>query len=162
MITLVLTRKVHNEYGVFGELTFRKGQSLYQYVTVERVQCPENWLKLTATQRVQYCIPAGLYGVKYEYDENLNLRFNIKGMSSWRNMHFTGSNQKLANTIKIGTEATDDGYIRNGDEVLMEISEIIEEFVNSDMVPVMPAYGYFEIWIREASDYHEGAYEPSL
>lgn len=162
MITLVLTRKVHNDNGVFGELLFRKGQSLYQYVTVERLQCPERWQKLTATQRVKYCIPAGTYGVKYEWDENLNLRFVIKGVSSWRNMRFTGSNQQLANTIKIGSEATEDGYIRNGEEVLMELSDIIDELINEDVLPMMPAYGYIEIFIREASDYHEGDYVPSL
>lgn len=156
MITLILTRKVRNEHGVFGELLFKKGQGVYRYVTVERVQCPKNWEKLTATQRIKYCIPAGTYGVKYEWDENLNLRFNIKGVSSWRNMHFTGSNQQLANTIKIGMEATEDGYIRYGDEVLQEISDILDELLLSDVIPMQPAYGYFEIIIRESDDYHEG------
>lgn len=155
MITLILTRKVRNENGVFGELSFKYGHMLYRYITVERVQCPKNWEKLTATQRIKYCIPAGTYGVKYEWDENLNLRFNIRGVSSWRNMHFTGSNDKLSNTIKIGTEATEDGYIRNGDEVLQEISDVLDEMMFSDVIPQLPAYGFFEISIRESFDYHE-------
>lgn len=156
MNILILTRKVHNSKGVFGELEIRRGREMY--VTVERPQVPDKWEKMTATQRMRYCIPVGQYKVRYRYDANLNSAFEIRGISTWQFMQFSGSNQSQPNTIRVGVEATGDGNVKRGDEVMEALSGWIEELMNMGFIPTKPQYGFFQLVVKNAPDYHEGEY----
>lgn len=164
MKILTLTRNVHNSKGVFGALTIldtkQRIPCTERYVTIERPQVPEGWEKLTSTQRMRYCIPKGDYKVSYEYDSDLNLRFVIKGVSTWRTMHFTGDNMPMVNTIKIGTECTGDGYIKGGEAAMAEMSELIESMMEGGQIPTKPKFGFFYLVIQQSPDYHEGEFVP--
>lgn len=157
MYKLTITRKVYNGHGVFGELTVPSCEGLTQsYTTVEREQVPEDWRKLTPTQRLRYCMPCGAYSVKYMFDGDLKPYFYIQGQSSWKPMFFTGNNEKKANTIRVGTDASPDGSIIGGKEVMADLSDLLQEYMTYGFIPYTPRYGLFVLEIVEADDYHEG------
>lgn len=164
MKILSLTRNFYNNAGVFGTLkildTKQRIPCTDEFKTVERPQVPKGWEKMTSTQRMRFCIPVGDYQVSYEYDTDLNLQFVIRGVSTWRTMHFVGDNVPAVNTIKVGTEYNDDGYIKGGDVVMREMSELIEEMMENGQIPTKPKYGFFHLVILQAPDYHEGEYIP--
>ena len=92
MITIKLIRESYNQNGVFGTMRIKDTDLQNDMVirTVERIQVPEDWKKLSPTQRMKYCIPTGQYPMKWVFDVDLDLRFVIKGVSTWQTMHFTG------------------------------------------------------------------------
>ena len=163
MRRIQLTREVYNKYGVFGLLHIKDTDLERDLMlrTVERPQVPEDWKKLTPTQRMRYCIPEGEYPMKWSFDDDLNLRFVIRGISTWQTMHFSGSNLTEANVIKVGTEATSDGYVKEGDWVMAEFSEYIKELMACGLIPTSPKYGFFTLEIENSPTYREDDYDGS-
>ena len=157
MITIKLIRESYNQNGVFGTMRIKDTDLQKDMVirTVERIQVPEDWKKLSPTQRMKYCIPTGQYPMKWVFDVDLDLRFVIKGVSTWQTMHFTGSNLNVANVIKVGTEATTDGYVKEGTRVMEELSEYLQALMNFGFIPMTPKYGYFTLEIENSPTYHE-------
>jgi len=157
MITIKLIREVYNQNGVFGTMRIKDTDLQKDMVirTVERIQVPEDWKKLSPTQRMKYCIPTGQYPMKWVFDVDLDLRFVIKGVSTWQTMHFTGSNLNVANVIKVGTEATTDGYVKEGTRVMEELSEYLQALMNFGFIPMTPKYGFFTLEIENSPTYHE-------
>ena len=157
MITIKLIRDVYNQNGVFGTMRIKDTDLQKDMVirTVERIQVPEDWKKLSPTQRMKYCIPTGEYPMKWVFDMDLDLRFVIKGVSTWQTMHFTGSNLNVANVIKVGTEATTDGYVKEGTRVMEELSEYLQALMNFGFIPMTPKYGFFTLEIENSPTYHE-------
>ena len=157
MITIKLIRDVYNQNGVFGTMHIKDTDLQKDMVikTVERIQVPEYWKKLSPTQRMKYCIPTGEYPMKWVFDMDLDLRFVIKGVSTWQTMHFTGSNLNVANVIKVGTEATTDGYVKEGTRVMEELSEYLQALMNFGFIPMTPKYGFFTLEIENSPTYHE-------
>ena len=157
MITIKLIREVYNQNGVFGTMHIKDTDLQKDMVikTVERIQVPENWKKLSPTQRMKYCIPTGEYPMKWVFDMDLDLSFVIKGVSTWQTMHFTGSNSDLANYIKVGKEYAADGRISGGTDVMQELSEYIQALMNFGFIPMTPKYGFFTLAIENSPTYHE-------
>lgn len=157
MITIKLIRESYNQNGVFGSMRIKDTDLQKDMVirTVERIQVPEDWKKLSPTQRMKYCIPTGQYPMKWVFDVDLDLRFVIKGVSTWQTMHFTGSNLNVANVIKVGTEATTDGYVKEGTRVMEELSEYLQALMNFGFIPMTPKYGFFTLEIENSPTYHE-------
>lgn len=157
MITIKLIRESYNQNGVFGTMRIKDTDLQKDMVirTVERIQVPEDWKKLSPTQRMKYCIPTGQYPMKWVFDVDLDLRFVIKGVSTWQTMHFTGSNLNEANVIKVGTEATPDGRVKEGTRIIAELSEYIQALMNSGFIPMTPKYGFFTLEIENSPTYHE-------
>ena len=157
MITIKLIRESYNQNGVFGTMRIKDTDLQNDMVirTVERIQVPEDWKKLSPTQRMKYCIPTGQYPMKWVFDVDLDLRFVIKGVSTWQTMHFTGSNLNVANVIKVGTEATTDGYVKEGTRVMEELSEYLQALMNFGFIPMTPKYGFFTLEIENSPTYHE-------
>jgi len=157
MITIKLIRESYNQNGVFGTMRIKDTDLQKDMVirTVERIQVPEDWKKLSPTQRMKYCIPTGEYPMKWVFDMDLDLRFVIKGVSTWQTMHFTGSNLNVANVIKVGTEATTDGYVKEGTRVMEELSEYLQALMNFGFIPMTPKYGFFTLEIENSPTYHE-------
>ena len=157
MITIKLIRESYNLNGVFGTMRIKDTDLQKDMVirTVERIQVPEDWKKLSPTQRMKYCIPTGQYPMKWVFDVDLDLRFVIKGVSTWQTMHFTGSNLNVANVIKVGTEATTDGYVKEGTRVMEELSEYLQALMNFGFIPMTPKYGFFTLEIENSPTYHE-------
>lgn len=157
MITIKLIREVYNQNGVFGTMHIKDTDLQKDMVikTVERPQLPEEWKKLTPTQRMKYCVPTGQYPMKWKFDMDLDLRFVIRGISTWQTMYFSGSNLNEANVIKVGTEATPDGRVKEGTQVIEELGEYIEELMNLGFIPMMPKYGFFVLEIETSPTYHE-------
>lgn len=157
MITIKLIRESYNQNGVFGTMRIKDTDLQKDMVirTVERIQVPEDWKKLSPTQRMKYCIPTGQYPMKWVFDVDLDLRFVIKGVSTWQTMHFTGSNLNVANVIKVGTEATTDGYVKEGTRVMEELSEYLQALMNFGFIPMTPKYGFFTLEIENSPTYHE-------
>lgn len=157
MITIKLIRESYNQNGVFGTMRIKDTDLQKDMVirTVERIQVPEDWKKLSPTQRMKYCIPTGQYPMKWVFDVDLDLRFVIKGVSTWQTMHFTDSNLNVANVIKVGTEATTDGYVKEGTRVMEELSEYLQALMNFGFIPMTPKYGFFTLEIENSPTYHE-------
>mgnify|MGYP003483435600 CR=1 FL=1 len=157
MITIKLIREVYNQNGVFGTMHIQDTdlQKDMEIKTVERIQVPEYWKKLSPTQRMKYCIPKGEYPMKWVFDMDLDLRFVIKGVSTWQTMYFTGSNSDLANYIKVGKEYAADGRISGGTEVMEELSQYIQALMNFGFIPMTPKYGFFTLAIENSPTYHE-------
>lgn len=157
MITIKLIREVYNQNGVFGTMRIKDTDLQKDMViqTVERIQVPEEWKKLSPTQRMKYCIPTGQYPMKWAFDMDLDLRFVIKGVSTWQTMHFTGSNSDLANYIKVGKEYSTDGRVSDGTDVMQELSEYLQALMNFGFIPMMPKYGFFVLEIENSPTYHE-------
>ena len=157
MITIKLIRESYNQNGVFGTMRIKDTDLQKDMVirTVERIQVPEDWKKLSPTQRMKYCIPTGQYPMKWVFDVDLDLRFVIKGVSTWQTMHFTGSNLNVANVIKVGTEATTDGYVKEGTRVMEELSEYLQALMDFGFIPMTPKYGFFTLEIENSPTYHE-------
>ena len=86
---------------------------------------------------------------------DLELGFVIRGVSTWRTMYFSGSNANEANVIKVGTEATSDGIVRGGTQVIKELSEYIRGLMDFGFIPMMPKYGFFTLEIENSPTYHE-------
>lgn len=159
MFKLKITREVYNEKGVFGKLTIEKPDGFVEvFTTVERKQCPDNWIKLTPTQRIRYCIPSGIYSVKYMYDRSMEPYFYIQGVSTWKPVLFTESNENKANTIKVGYTATPDGDVRG--TAMRDLSKILKEYMMYGFIPYTPKYGLFSLNIMNSPDYHEGDFVP--
>lgn len=157
MITIKLIREVYNQNGVFGSMHIQDTDLQKDMVikTVERPQLPEEWKKLTPTQRMKYCVPTGQYPMKWKFDMDLDLRFVIRGISTWQTMYFSGSNLNEANVIKVGTEATPDGRVKEGTQVIEDLSEYIKARMNLGFIPMMPKYGFFVLEIENSPTYHE-------
>lgn len=157
MITIKLIREVYNQNGVFGTMHIKDNELQKDLVikTVERPQLPKGWEKLTPTQRMNYCIPTGQYPMKWKFDVDLDLRFIIRGISTWQTMHFTGSNLSTTNVIKVGTQATSDGNVKGGVQVLKELSEYIKELMKFGFIPITPQYKFFTLEIVNSPTYHE-------
>ena len=157
MITIKLIREVYNQNGVFGTIHIKDTELQKDLVikTVERPQLPKGWEKLTPTQRMMYCIPTGQYPMKWEFDVDLDVRFIIRGVSTWRTMHFTGSNLSKTNVIKVGTESTSDGIVKGGVQVLKELSDYIKALMHLGFIPVTPQYKFFTLEIINSPTYHE-------
>lgn len=157
MITIKLIREVYNQNGVFGTMRIKDTDLQKDMVikTVERIQVPEYWKKLSPTQRMKYCIPTGQYPMKWKFDMDLDLRFVIKGVLTWQTMHFTGSNLNEPNVIKVGTEATPDGRVKGGTQVIEDLSEYLKVRMNLGFIPMMPKYGFFTLEIENSPTYHE-------
>lgn len=157
MITIKLIREVYNQNGVFGTMHIQDTDLQKDMVikTVERPQLPEEWKKLTPTQRMKYCVPTGQYPMKWKFDMDLDLRFVIRGISTWQTMYFSGSNLNEANVIKVGTEATPDGRVKEGTQVIEDLSEYIKARMNLGFIPMMPKYGFFVLEIENSPTYHE-------
>ncbi len=157
MITIKLIREVYNQNGVFGSMHIKDTDLQKDMViqTVERIQVPEEWKKLSPTQRMKYCIPTGQYPMKWVFDVDLDLRFVIRGISTWQTMYFSGSNLNEANVIKVGTEVTTDGHVRGGTQVMGELSEYIQALMNFGFIPMTPKYGFFILEIENSPTYHE-------
>lgn len=157
MITIKLIREVYNQNGVFGTMHIKDNELQKDLViqTVERPQLPKGWEKLTPTQRMNYCIPTGQYPMKWKFDVDLDLRFIIRGISTWQTMHFTGSNLSKTNVIKVGTQATSDGNVKGGVQVLKELSEYIKELMKFGFIPITPQYKFFTLEIINSPTYHE-------
>lgn len=157
MITIKLIRESYNQNGVFGTMRINDND-LQKYMviqTVERIQVPEEWKKLSPTQRMKYCIPTGEYPMKWVFDMDLDLSFVIKGVSTWQTMHFTGSNSDLANYIKVGTESTNDGHVKGGAKVMEELSKYLGDLMKFGFIPMTPKYGFFTLEIENSPTYHE-------
>ena len=86
---------------------------------------------------------------------DLDLRFVIRGISTWQTMYFSSSNLKESNVIKVGTEATSDGIVRGGTQVIKELSEYIRGLMDFGFIPMMPKYGFFTLEIINSPTYHE-------
>lgn len=86
---------------------------------------------------------------------DLDLRFVIRGISTWQTMYFSSSNLKESNVIKVGTEATSDGIVRGGTQVIKELSEYIRGLMDFGFIPMMPKYGFFTLEITNSPTYHE-------
>ena len=157
MITIKLIREVYNQNGVFGTMRIQDTDLQKDMVikTVERPQLPEEWKKLTPTQRMKYCVPTGQYPMKWKFDMDLDLRFVIRGISTWQTMYLSGSNLNEANVIKVGTEATPDGRVKEGTKVIEDLSEYIKARMNLGFIPMMPKYGFFVLEIENSPTYHE-------
>lgn len=157
MITIKLIREVYNQNGVFGTMRIKDTDLQKDMVirTVERLQLPEEWKKLTPTQRMKYCVPTGRYPMKWKFDMDLDLRFVIRGISTWQTMYFSGSNLNEANVIKVGTEATEDGRVKEGTQVIEDLSEYLKARMNLGFMPMMPKYGFFILEIENSPTYHE-------
>lgn len=157
MITIKLIREVYNQNGVFGTIHIKDDEIQKDLViqTVERPQLPKGWEKLTPTQRMKYCIPTGQYPMKWKFDVDLEIRFIIRGVSTWKTMYFSGSNLSTTNVIKVGTEATSDGIIKGGLQVLNELSDYLKELMKFGFIPMMPKYGFFVLEIENSPTYHE-------
>lgn len=157
MITIKLIREVYNQNGVFGTMRIKDTdlQKDMAIKTVERPQLPEEWKKLTPTQRMKYCVPTGQYPMKWKFDMDLDLRFVIRGISTWQTMYFSGSNFNEPNVIKVGTEATPDGRVKEGTQVIEDLSEYLKARMNLGFMPMMPKYGFFVLEIENSPTYHE-------
>lgn len=157
MITIKLIREVYNQNGVFGKMYIKDTDLRMDMVipTVERPQLPKGWEKLTPTQRMTYCIPTGQYPMKWEFDVDLEVKFVIKGVSTWRIMYFTSSNTSKTNVIKVGTAATSDGIVRGGDFVIKEMSKYIKNLMYFGIIPTTPQYKFFTLEIVNSPTYHE-------
>lgn len=157
MITIKLIRESYNQNGVFGTMRIKDNDLQKDMVvqTVERIQVPEEWKKLSPTQRMKYCIPTGQYPMKWVFDMDLDLSFVIKGVSTWQTMHFTGSNSDLANFIKVGTESTNDGQVKGGAKVMEELSKYLGDLMKFGFIPMTPKYGFFTLEIGNSPTYHE-------
>ena len=70
-------------------------------------------------------------------------------------MHFTGTNLNVSNVIKVGTEATTDGYVKEGTRVMEELSEYLQALMNFGFIPMTPKYGFFTLEIENSPTYHE-------
>ena len=86
---------------------------------------------------------------------DLDLRFVIRGISTWQTMYFSSSNLKESNVIKVGTEATSDGIVRGGTQALNELSDYLKELMKFGFIPMMPKYGFFVLEIVNSPTYHE-------
>ena len=86
---------------------------------------------------------------------DLELGFVIRGISTWQTMYFSSSNLKESNVIKVGTEATSDGIVRGGTQVIKELSEYIRGLMDFGFIPMMPKYGFFTLEIENSPTYHE-------
>ena len=64
-------------------------------------------------------------------------------------MYFSSSNLKESNVIKVGTEATSDGIVRGGTQVIKELSEYIRGLMDFGFIPMMPKYGFFTLEIEK-------------
>ncbi len=157
MITIKLTREVYNQNGVFGTMHIKDNELKKDMViqTVERPQLPKGWEKLTPTQRMKYCIPTGQYPMKWKFDADLDLGFVIKGISSWRTMHFSSSNLNTSNVIKVGTQVTSDGIVKDGAQMMNELSKYISDLMKFGFIPTLPQYGFFTLEIENSPTYHE-------
>ena len=157
MITIKLIREVYNQNGVFGKMYIKDTTLQKDMVipTIERPQLPKGWEKLTPTQRMRYCIPTGQYPMKWEFDVDLEVRFVIKGVSTWRTMYFTSSNMSQTNVIRVGTEATPDGIVRGGNFVIEEMSKYIKDLMHFGIIPMTPQYKFFTLEIVNSPTYHE-------
>ena len=157
MITIKLIREVYNQNGVFGTMHIKDNELQKDLViqTVERPQLPKGWEKLTPTQRMKYCVPTGQYPMKWKFDVDLDLRFIIRGVSTWRTMYFSSSNANETNVIKIGNEVTTSGYVRGGNLMMKELSDYIKALMNIGSIPMMPKYGFFVLEIENSPSYHE-------
>ena len=157
MITIKLIREVYNQNGVFGTIHIKDDEIQKDIVikTVERPQLPKGWEKLTPTQRMKYCIPTGQYPMKWKFDVDLDIRFVIRGVSTWKTMYFSDSNLSTTNVIKVGTEATSDGIIKGGLQALNELSDYLKELMKFGFIPMMPKYGFFVLEIENSPTYHE-------
>lgn len=157
MITIKLIREVYNQNGVFGTMHIKDTDLKKDMViqTVERLQLPKGWEKLTPTQRMKYCVPTGQYPMKWKFDMDLDLRFVIRGISTWRTMYFSGSNSDLANYIKVGTESTNDGHVKGGAKVMEELSKYLGDLMKFGFIPMIPKYGFFNLEIENSPTYHE-------
>lgn len=153
MVKFTLTRMFYNDKGVFGELSCRN--TGFHCATVERLQVPENWQKMTPTQKVKHCIPKGEYPMKYKFDENINLVFVIKGINSWRNSHFVPDRIRGINEIAVGKEWVPDGKVTEGEKAMELISKYLQTLYEDGLIPSAPKYGHFTLEIVEAPDYHE-------
>ena len=80
---------------------------------------------------------------------DLDLRFIIRGVSTWKMMHFTGSNLSATNVIKVGTESTSYGIVKGGLQVLKELNEYLRELMKFGFIPMMPKYGFFILEIEK-------------
>ena len=157
MITIKLIREVYNQNGLFGTIHIKDTELQKDLVikTVERPQLPKGWEKLTPTQRMMYCVPTGQYPMKWEFDVDLDVRFIIRGVSTWRTMRFSSSNLSTTNVIKVGNEATSDGIVKGGLQVLKDLSEYLKELMKFGFIPMMPKYGFFILEIINSPTYHE-------
>lgn len=157
MITIKLIREVYNQNGVFGTIHIKDTELQKDLVikTVERPQLPKGWEKLTPTQRMMYCVPTGQYPMKWEFDVDLDVNFIIRGVSTWRTMRFSSSNLSTTNVIKVGNEATSDGIVKGGLQVLKDLSEYLKELMKFGFIPMMPKYGFFNLEIINSPTYHE-------
>lgn len=86
---------------------------------------------------------------------DLDLRFVIRGISTWQMMYFSSSNLNTPNVIKVGTQATTDGHVRYGAQVTKELSEYIRLLMAFGFIPMMPKYGFFILEIENSPTYHE-------
>ena len=86
---------------------------------------------------------------------DLDLRFVIRGISTWQMMYFSSSNLNTPNVIKVGTQATTDGHVRYGAQVIKELSEYIRGLMDFGFIPMMPKYGFFILKIENSPTYHE-------
>ena len=86
---------------------------------------------------------------------DLDLRFVIRGISTWQMMYFSSSNLKEANVIKVGTEYTPDGHVKEGAKVMEELGKYIEELINFGIIPTKSKYGFFTLEIVNSPTYHE-------
>lgn len=86
---------------------------------------------------------------------DLDLRFVIRGISTWQMMYFSSSNLNTPNVIKVGTQATTDGHVRYGAQVTKELSEYIRLLMAFGFIPMMPKYGFFTLEIVNSPTYHE-------
>lgn len=161
MIRIKLIREVYNQNGVFGTIHIKDTELQKDLVikTVERPQLPKGWEKLTPTQRMMYCVPTGQYPMKWKFDVDLEIRFIIRGVSTWRTMLFSSSNLSTTNVIKVGFEATSDGIIKGGVQVLKELSDYIKELMRFGIIPITPQYGFFILEIENSPTYHEEGIE---
>ena len=86
---------------------------------------------------------------------DLDLRFVIRGISTWQMMYFSSSNLNTPNVIKVGTEATSDGIVRGGAQVINELSKYIRGLMEFGLIPTTPQYGFFILEIENSPTYHE-------
>ena len=78
---------------------------------------------------------------------DLDLRFVVRGISTWQMMYFSSSNLNTPNVIKVGTQATTDGHVRCGAQVTKELSEYIGDLMNFGFIPMIP-----KIWFLHFGD----------
>ena len=81
--------------------------------------------------------------------------FVIRGISTWQMMYFSSSNLNTPNVIKVGTQATTDGHVKEGAKVMEELGKYIEELINFGIIPTKPKYGFFTLEIENSPTYHE-------